>query len=377
MKLATLLMTPWDDRPAEAGPPNSGPLLEGRLQPAGSSPPIDRKAVLALGMTLLLALPLAAQQRVASSDAGVVLAHDGKLELFDDTLQRQWTADGVAYPGAIVHDAAEVAVLDPIGNYVRIADLRSGVTREWRTGATPIEGAFAGGKLLVLCRDEQTLERSDGVKLKLGVTADLLRERDGRIYLYGRVAGVLIEIDPASMTIVQQVTIEPFASDFEVDQHHLYLTYPQLRELHTFQRQPLLQIGDMRVGARPVDIELGTEPTPLGVRRIFIADPVMKRVHAVKGYQTTSRAVAYGLVRGAAFGPSPARPFVGEFDQAIDRVAARGARAIAYETVSGTLYRLSKKKPLKLAVGVAPGAYALTKTTIVWWDGSALRQLPF
>ena len=50
----------------------------------------------------------------------------------------------------------------------------------------------------------------------------------------------------------------------------------------------------------------------------------------------------------------------------------RGPVWVAYDSSSGTIYRISKKKTDVLARGIAPAGFAVTPEGVVWWQNGTL-----
>lgn len=311
---------------------------------------------------LMFAMPLAAQQ-VASTPQGVLVAHDGILEL------GSWKTDGVKNTTAIVAGNSRAAVLDALANEVRIVDLSNRKTALVRVNETPLAGVFIGNTLYVLERDARALERigADGARASVVLAADpaFLREANGVLYAYSRAAGVVQEITTAPFAVRRTVRIAPFASDFELAGRSGYLVYPREAKIRTFDLSELKTTGELAAGAVPVDLAFAG-------RTLALADPSAKRVWLLEGSQSVSQAFARGFLRGLL----GLGLFGGDGDSAfptgIDRVWIRGAQWIAYDSSSGTLYRFSKSKSSVIARGVAPGSFALTAGGVVIWRNGML-----
>jgi hypothetical protein len=63
-----------------------------------------------------------------------------------------------------------------------------------------------------------------------------------------------------------------------------------------------------------------------------------------------------------------------QFPTGIDRVIIRGSRWYAYDTSSGTLYRVTKSRSNVLAKGVGPTAFSVGPGGVFVWD-DAVRRL--
>jgi hypothetical protein len=254
-----------------------------------------------------------------------------------------------------------VALLDGVANSVRVID---GPTH--KTGETPVDAVFLGKDLYVLERDARTLTLA-GTSRRVQVAADpaFVREGGGRLYVYSRGTGVVEEIT-RDLTIARRVQLAPFASDFEIIGRNGYLAFPAEAKLRTFALGTMKPLGEIKVGAVPVDL------ASAGGITLAIADPSAKRVWLIEGEQSLTQAVARGFIRGLlGLGLSANRH--SDFPTGIDRVATRGSLWVAYDSSSGTLYRFTKSKVSVLARNVEPGSWVLTESGVLIWDGTALR----
>jgi len=62
-----------------------------------------------------------------------------------------------------------------------------------------------------------------------------------------------------------------------------------------------------------------------------------------------------------------------DFPTGVDRVLIRGKALIAYDTSSGTLYRVAKSKSSIVAQNVRPQAFTVTPDAVWTWDDSVRR----
>lgn len=254
----------------------------------------------------------------------------------------------------------EIAVLDSLNNEVRIGD------RTVRTGETPVDAVFVGDDLYVLERDARTLSIA-GTTRRVKVEADpaFVREANGKLYVYSRATGVVEEIT-RDLAVVRRLSVAPFASDFEIVGRTGYLVFPHEAKLRTFSAAAMKTIGEIKVGAVPVDL------AHAGGVTLAIADPSAKRVWLIEGEHTLAQAFARGFIRGLLGLGLPANRH-SEFPTGVDRVATRGSLWIAYDSSSGTLYRFTKSKVTVLERNVAPGSWVLTANGVEIRDGAALR----
>jgi hypothetical protein len=316
--------------------------------------------------------PLANAQVVAATPRGVVVAHDGIVEL-----PSVWTSAGLQTPEAVVTSKDQIAVLDPLANEARIVDLATGRGSTVRTGETPIAGVFSGGALYLLERDARALERigADGTRASISTLADpaFLREHDGLLYLYSRAEGVVQEIGTRPFAVRRTAKTAPFGSDFEVDGRNAYVVQPRAGKIAVVNLAAMKAAGTIDAGAVPVDIDFTSGGTALTARTLAIADPATKKVWLVEGAQSTGEAFLRGFFRGllglGLFGSRQS-----QFPTGVDRVYARGARWYAYDTSSGTLYRFTKRTSATVAKDIAPHQFAITYEGVFVWN-DAVRRL--
>lgn len=308
----------------------------------------------------LFALPSFAQV-LTSTPRGVVVAHGGRIEL-----SGRWNVEGVETATAIEADDQRVVVLDALRNEAVTVMLASGRATRWRTAETPIAAAFANGELYVLARDARLLQHAGGRDVTLSADPSFLATTNGRLYVYSRTAGVLEEIGG------RRIRIAPFASDLEISGNTAYLAYPREARIRTVDLTSM-KIGEVAVGAVPVDIAFAGGGTALSARILAVADPSAKRVWLTESTQSTAEAFARGFLRGfiglGLFGSRSS-----EFPTGVDRVKTRGSMWIAYDSSSGTLYRFTRRQSTVLAKRVAPHAFALTETGVAWWNGTSVAE---
>lgn len=311
---------------------------------------------------ILPALLLA--QIVSATPRGPVIAHDRRIEL-----RGAWNAEGVEHPSAIVVGRDRIAVLDALSNEAVITELASGKATRVRTAETPIAGTFIGRDLYVLARDGGVLQKFGTRTSTLALTGDLLRESNGSLYVYSRVAGTLAEVRDDRVT--RTVHVAPFASDLEVGGRTAYLVFPREARIRTVDLAAMKTTGAVSVGAVPVDIAFAGGGTAITARILAVADPSAKRVWMTEGTQSAMQAVARGFLRGflglGLFGHRSS-----QFPTGVDRVVIRDKIWIAYDSSSGTLYRFTRSKSSVIAKGIGPQAFALTAEGVVWWKNGTL-----
>jgi hypothetical protein len=324
---------------------------------------------------LLVAAPAIAQS-VAFTPRGVVVAHDGVIETFDpNTLKRTSKAVGVEYAGAIVSDDVNVAVLDPLHNRVQILGGEAATT-----GETPTGGAYIDHELYILERDSRTITHR-GVSLKTGANP-LLCAAEGKLYVYSTLDGIFQEITTEPFAVARQMTLPPFATSFVTDAHLAYFTYPSEKLIRTVDVEQMAELGKSRVGRAPIDVALGNHATLLSARVLAIADPTEKIIWIAEGNQTAMLAFARGFLRGLiGIGVRSALNRAGgygrdtsQFESGVDRVFVRSGRIVAYDSATGTLYKVTKEIRV-LATGVAPRAFALGNDVVyIWHNGTLVAE---
>ena len=318
---------------------------------------------------LALALLFAAQafaQTVANTPRGVIVAHDGIIEL-----PGKWKAEGVSTPGAIAVSDIRAAVLDEIHDRVAIVDLANGRTTFARTQATPVAAAFAGNDLLVLDRDAHVLEKIGKTSIPLAEDPEFLCAGDDRAYVYSRIDGVLQEIGIEPFATLRMIAVKPFAAAMQCDARNAYLAYPRDGHIRIVDLAKMQDAGEVAVGSAPTDVAIAGDPTALTATRLAIADPAAKRVWLVEGRQSSLQAFARGFLRGV-LGVGLFRGKVTQFPTGVDRVVASGARWLAFDSSTGTLYNVTKNETNVLARGLGPHAFALTPEGVAYWQNGTL-----
>ncbi|MGZ7039692.1 MAG: hypothetical protein ACXVJO_16065, partial [Thermoanaerobaculia bacterium] len=322
--------------------------------------------------TLLVFATLSASaQSVASTPHGVLVAHDSLVQLFRDD-RPIWSGEGPANPRAIIVGDDRVAILDPLANEARIVDLASGRGRTVSTAETPVDGVFANNDFYVISRDAGTVERLGGARLAIGADPAFIRTAGGRLYIYQRLKGSIVEITTAPFAIAREMQIAPFASDFETDGRNGYLALPRVAKIATFSIAQMKATGMVDVGAVPVDIALGGGGGALSARSLAVADPSGKRVWMIEGSQSLSQALSRGFLRGL-LGLGLYSNSSAQFPTGVDRVFSSAGRWFAYDSSSGTLYRFAKAKSTVIATDLPPNAFAVTPDGVAFWKEGRLH----
>jgi hypothetical protein len=313
----------------------------------------------------LLAIALFAQT-VASTPRGVIVAHDGVVEL-----QGKWKTEAVTTPTAIAVSDTQAAVLDEIHDRVAIVDLATGATKMVHTQSTPIAAAFAGNDLLVVDRDAHVIEKIGDKSINLAPDPEFLSVRNGRAYVYSRIDGVLQEIGIEPFALLRTIKIAPFASAMQCDGHSAYLVYPHDATIRTVDLETMQPAGELRVGSVPTDVALAGDPTALTASRLAVADPAARRVWLLQGRQSGLQAFTRGFIRGL-LGIGLFAQKEQQFPTGVDRVVGLGARYLAFDSSTGTLYSVTERQTTVVARGLAPHGFALTDEGVAYWQNGTL-----
>ena len=328
------------------------------------------KKLLALAFCLLPSAFCLAQS-VAATRHGIVVAHHGVVEMFNaKTSDVVWNSGGVSHPTSIVAGDDRVAVVDALSNEVRVVELGSGRGTTFKCGETPVDGIFDARALYLLERDARALERigagGTGASINVGADPTFLRQANGRLYVYSRAAGLLQEISTSPLAVARSVSVAPFASDLQIDGDNAYLVYPREAKIRVVALASMKPAGETAVGAVPVALAFA-EPQTLAV-----ADPSAKRVWMIEGAQSFRQAFLRGFFRGLlGLGIRPNRN--SDFPTGVDRVLVRGKLLFAYDSSSGTLYRVAKAKSVVVAQDLQPQSFVVTADAAYVWDDTVRR----
>jgi hypothetical protein len=325
---------------------------------------------------LLAAVTARADVVVADSSLGTIVARDGRVELYDRSAHLARSFAGVANASRIVVGGNTVAVFDSWSNTLRLIDLGTAQTRPVTMLETPVDAVFAAGWLFVIERDANSLARiaPDGTRKAISVAADpaFIRASAGKVYVYSRLAGVVQQIDPESLTVTRSLLTAAFASDLELDGRTGYLVFPREALVRTFDLASLKSAAEVRTGAVPIDITLLRGSNAMTAATLAVADPSAKRVWTIEARQSTTEAFARGFVRGF-LGLGLFRGPNAEFPTGVDRVFAAHGTTVAWDSVTGALYRVAKSKSTAIARGLEPGAFAITENGVALWQNGRLR----
>ncbi len=315
-------------------------------------------------------------QAIASTSRGVVVAHDGIVQLWNRG-SVIWTSDGLPAPTRIVTSDERIAVIDPLENNVRVLSTATGRGQTMQTGETPIDAIFIGSALYLLERDARALERigADGTRASVSTGADpaFLHMANGRLYVYSRAPGLVQEVTTSPFAERRRVHVAPFASDFAIDASHGYLVDPQAGTIATFDLASMKSSGTIDIGAVPVAMAFASTGTSLTARTIAVADPSAKKVWLVEGAQSVAQAFTRGFLRGliglGLFGGGAS-----QFPTGVDRLFLRGSHWYAFDSSSGTLYRFTRSTSTVVATHATAEGIAVSADGVFVWN-EAVRRL--
>src|SRR4051794_582690 len=329
-----------------------------------------------LSVLLMLAAIAAHAQPMATTNHGIVVAHDNVIELFDRSGKNLiWKTDGLPTPQMIAASNERIAVLDPLANEARIVDLATGRGTTVHTGETPVAGVFIGPTLYLLERDARALERigADGTRASISTGADpaFLRASNGRLFVYARGEGLVQEVTTTPFAIRRNARVTPFASDFEVDAKNAYVVDPHGAKIGIVNLDSMQSAGSIEVGAVPVSFAFASTGTSLTARTLAVADPSAKKVWMIEGAQSVTQAFTRGFLRGliglGLFGSGAS-----QFPTGVDRVFIRGQRWYAFDSSSGTLYRFTKSSSSVVARNIR--SFTVAPEGVFYWS-DAVRRL--
>jgi hypothetical protein len=314
-------------------------------------------------------------QTIAATSRGIVVAHDGIIELFNAG-NIVWKSDGLRTPMRIATSNNRIAVLDPLANEARIVDLATGRGTTVHTGETPIDGVFIGPTLYLLERDARALERigADGTRESVSTGADpaFLRQANGRLYVYDRAEGIVQEISTLPFGVRRTARVAPFGSDFEVHSSNAYIVDPHTAKIGIVNLATMQPAGNIEVGAVPVAFAFASSGTSLTAGTLAVADPSAKKVWLIEGAQSMTQAFTRGFLRGliglGLFSGAS------QFPTGVDRVFVQGSRWYAYDSSSGTLYRFTKSTSSVIARNVSAHGFVVSAEGVFVWN-DAVRRL--
>ena len=297
----------------------------------------------------------------------IVVAHDGLIEGFDRSGQKQlWSAEGLASPSAIItsSDGKTMAVLDGFSDGVAIVSVADGTVELHEAPSTPVAAAFFGPDVWIVLRDQPRVLRitPDGEETEVAVALDpaLITVSDQFVYVYSRPEGLLQEIDPKSAQVTRSLAIGTAGSDLEIrlpipggkPGAMAFLCRPAHGMVVAIDIIPW-ESREMNAGVAPIDLLI----IPLGSQ--LSIDPGMS-VIADPGQQALLLSSQPGAGRGPLRQPT-----------ATDRLTVTAAGLFAFDSNSGTVYRVERKATTKIASGLTATSWVPTNDALFTWDVKA------
>ena len=309
----------------------------------------------AMGFAVLALCAAAARADVAMAWSGatgtIVVAHDGRIEGFDRAGEKRlWSADGIASPSSIVTslDGASVAILDGFDDRIAVVSVADGVVALHDTPGTPVAAAFFERDLWVVLRDVSKVRRiaANGDAIDLGVALDpaLIAVSDQFVYVYSRAGGLLQEIDPRLAQARRIAPVGTGGSDLEI-------------------RLPKDEKADLIAHlCRPAN----------GVIVRIDLRLMESREMSNSGTPTDLAFVPWG----AKLSIDPGTSIIADPEkQTYDRVAISAAGVFAFDSNSGTVYRVEGRSAAKIATGQTATSFAATDDALFTWDAKSARPL--
>jgi len=279
----------------------------------------------------------------------IIVAHDDVIEGFDRTGEKRlWSANGLASPSAIVtsQNGESAAVLDAFDDRVAVVSVAGGRVAFHETPGTPVAAAFLGRDLWIVLRDHSSVLRisPDADKIEIGIALDpaLVAASDQFVYVYSRAEGLLQEIDPKLAQVKRSTSVGTGGSDLEIrlpnnDRTDLiaHLCRPANGVVVRIDLRSM-ESREISNGGAPIDLAF----VPWGAK--LSIDP------------------------GTSIIADPEK-------QAYDRVSITGAGVFAFDSNSGTLYRIEGRTAKKIASGLTATSFVATDDALFTWDGKSKR----
>lgn len=329
-------------------------------------------------------------QPLSAANAALAATRDGRLLIEAsgtderirireaESLRLLWTTEGSRTPAFIVTSPEEetAAIIDTSGDSVTLLSLRRKESQRI-TVRRPTAARFGDGSTLyVVSNAPAQLTRIGGGRVvTTGLPHDpaFVTVANGRLLVYCRVTGLLVDIDPSTLHVRRTATSPPFAADLESDGRHLYLVLPREGKIAVLDIETLAERERLSAGAVPTDVELQQRPGAMSAAVLAIADPSSKAIWRIEGTQSTGEAFARGFVRGL-LGLGLYKPSSAAYPSGIDRlIRTGGGEMLAYDSSSETLYYRERI----VARGVKACAIAAAKGSAYFVDGAGrLQRVP-
>jgi hypothetical protein len=188
------------------------------------------------------------------------------------------------------------------------------------------------------------------------------------LYVYSRAEGTLLRFDARTLKRTGSLAVGPFASDLEVSRGIGYLVFPAEATIAAIRLSDLTELERFRLGAVPIDLAISGD-------LLAVADPASRKLWRTERTRSLSSAFLHGFIRGlTGLGLKP--PVSPDFPTAVDRVWAEDGLLLAFDSDSGTLYRIDQE-PKLIARGIPSGSFAVSGRRLYLWDATSgrLRQI--
>lgn len=330
-----------------------------------------RGFVMSLAALVLCAAAVRADVAMGWSGATgtIVVAHDSRIDGFDRSGEKRlWTANGLASPSSIVMsaDGKSAAILDGFADRVAIVSVADGAVEHYETPGTPVAAAFFGRDVWVILRDRYRVLRitSEGLTdVVVALDPAFIAVSDKFVYVYSRAEGLLQEIDPKSAQVTRTATVGSGGSDLEVRPPKrgepagavAYVCRPGYAKIAVVDLVAMDSI-QRTLGGAPIDLAY----VPLGAK--LSINPGMSVV-ADPGKQILLESTDPGPVGTTINLPT-----------ATDRIAIAGAGLFAFDSSSGTLYRVEGRTATKVASGLTATSFVATDDGLFTWAGKLRRE---
>lgn len=303
-----------------------------------------------------------------SSDAGIiVVAHDSRIEGFDRTgEERLWSAEGLDNPSAIVisQDGKRAAILDGFDDRVAVVTLADGAVELYDILGTPVAAAFFGRDVWIVLRDHSKVVRitPEGKETEVSVALDpaFLAVSDKFVYVYSRAEGWLQEIDPKLAQVSWRLLIGVAGSDLEI---RLPTTDAPVAGAVAFVCRPVSgqimaidlvkkESRELHAGVAPIDLMF----VPFG---------------AMLSHDPSASVVADPGLQALLLSQDPGRGKVFSQPMVPDRLMITRAGIFAFDSSSGSVYRVEGRTTTKIASGLTATSFVPTDEALFTWDATA------
>ncbi|MFN2443004.1 MAG: hypothetical protein ABR517_09995 [Thermoanaerobaculia bacterium] len=334
-----------------------------------------------LAVVSLLSAALHAASVVVAAGDSIVHALPGSIRVSGPgSTSEPALLEGLAYPGfgVVSAESGMAAIFDPIEDRAALVD-SAGMIRFVELRDSPTAAAFLGTSLFVVSRDEGTLTRLRGDGEQINVASSgrpgFLSIAGGAVFTYDPIRGLIERFDPDSLEPAGTLSIDRFASDFETDGRFGYLAVPGTGEVISFSLASLDGKKSLQGGAVPVDVAIEHPSGPLSGATLAIADPSSRRIWRIEGQQSAGAAFGRGFLRGL-IGLGLYSPRSSALPAGVDRIESAAGGLLAFDSSSGTLYRITGRQSAQIATGLDSSGYAWDGERVFYSLGGILHSVP-